>query len=208
MAKLMSDPMANGGAAALAEISARTRQAAGWPLLRSEIDASSTRSRPTAHSVHGANACAGSGALADASAGVPRRQSRSSHGRLNRNPSAPARLDSIAVDADEHRSAASHESSAITHEGPRGTAAGRAPAVATASAAIAAMQQRAAQRNLGARTAVMMAAAKVREALERAQRQEPIVLGEKGSVVGEVAVLFGVRHIHSVEAVKPSKVRP
>ena len=47
--------------------------------------------------------------------------------------------------------------------------------------------------------------AKMAAALERAQRQEPELLRERGSVVGDVSVLFGVRHIHSVEAVRHSR---
>lgn len=68
------------------------------------------------------------------------------------------------------------------------------------------MQRAAGQRKAGPPPAVMLAAAKMREARERAQRQENVVMGAKGSVVGDVAVLFGVRHINSVEAVRPSKV--
>eukprot|EP00962_Isochrysis_galbana_P055917 scaffold27727_cov102-Isochrysis_galbana.AAC.3 len=88
---------------------------------------------------------------------------------------------------------------------PRG-ANGGAPDSRYGSASADIMQRAAGQRKAGPPPAVMLAAAKMREARERAKRQENVVMGAKGSVVGDVAVLFGVRHINSVEAVRPSKV--
>jgi len=62
-------------------------------------------------------------------------------------------------------------------------------------------------KKMGGPAVALIVATKMRAAAERAKRAEPEVIATRGAVVGDVALLFDVRHLYSVEAMKPSKVK-